>query len=277
MGLLAVDVTAFGVVMSADSQLVEIVDGETPVIHTRGRQRRNPITTRVGGGFVGLIGFAGTESIESIPTAEWIRRFSVESAADEIDSFCERLGKQLTSVWRRQNVPTVLEILIGGEVSGDVQFWYVRNSAGLRPDGLHHGPAAQFAVENDLDRNYIPRDAAPGEAKDDVLGRNMYSFRQGVLLPASPVFDGFAQLMGLLYGAGVQGFSPLASLDDVGQYARVRMEFLKRLCTSKYGIYAPQIDPPIAGDVHVYGVTRKGEVREYVKGRHDVRTIRAGR
>ena len=63
-----------------------------------------------------------------------------------------------------------------------------------------------------------------------------YSFRQGVLLPASPVFDGFAQLMGLLYGSGVPGFSPLASLDDVGHYARVRMEFLKRLCTSKYGI-----------------------------------------
>ncbi len=225
MGLLAVDVTAFGVVMSADSQLVEISDGQSRVPYSRGRQKRDPIIMRVGGGFVGLIGYAGTEVIESLPTSEWIRRFSVAWTNDGIATFCDRLGAQLTSVWQQAGLTSVLEILVSGEVSGDVQFWYVRNSAGIRLDGLHNAPAAQFRVENDLDRNYIPNDAQPGEDKAAVLGRQMYSFRQGVLLPASPVFDGFAQLMGLLYGSGVPGFSPLASLDDVGHYARVRMEF----------------------------------------------------
>jgi hypothetical protein len=39
MGLLAVDVSAFGVVMSADSQPVELLDGETRVL---AQARRTP-------------------------------------------------------------------------------------------------------------------------------------------------------------------------------------------------------------------------------------------
>ena len=34
---------------------------------------------------------------------------------------------------------------------------------------------------------------------------------------------------------------------------------------------------PIGGDVHVYGVSREGEIREYVKHRGDVRIRRPGR
>jgi hypothetical protein len=55
------------------------------------------------------------------------------------------------------------------------------------------------------------------------------------------------------------------------------MEFLKRLSTSKYGIYAPSVPSPVGGDVHVYGVDLSGAVFEYVKGRHDVKTLRPGR
>jgi hypothetical protein len=277
MGFLAVDVSAFGVVMSADSQRVDISDGKNQVIKSRGTERRNPIVVRVGGGFVGLVGFAGTEAIQGLETAEWLRRFITDTSGDDVATFCGRLGKRLTEIWLDDGLKTVMEILVSGEVGGDVQFWYVRNSAGLRLNGFHNASADKFAVVNELDDGYIPKDSQPGEAKADVLRRLMYSIRQGVLLPASPVFDGFANLMGTLYGGQVAGFDPMSSLDDVGQYARVRMEFLKRLCSSKHGIYAPHADSPVGGDVHVYGVTVSGEVREYVKARHDVKIVRPGR
>ena len=277
VALLAVDVTQWGVVMSADSQQVEIRGGENRTVSTPGWQARDPILPRVGGGFVGLVGFAGTEEVESLVTAEWLRQFVSHTSTDDVESFCRRLGARLTDVWRDGQLETVLEILVAGEVGGDVQFWYVRNSAGLRADGFHNPPAEQFAVENDLDRNYVPKDTRPGESKDQLLARVAYSFRQGVLVPASPVFDGFTSVLTTLYVHHLAGFVPVASLDDVGQFARVRMEFLKRLCTSSYGIYAEGVPTPIGGVVHVYGVGRDGVVREYVKKRRDVRELRAGR
>lgn len=78
VALLVVDVFAHGVVMSAESQPVEILGGENRVLATGARQTRNPIVARVGGGFVGLVGFAGTEQIEGVTTREWLRRFIAE-------------------------------------------------------------------------------------------------------------------------------------------------------------------------------------------------------
>jgi hypothetical protein len=91
--------------------------------------------------------------------------------------------------------------------------------------------------------------------------------RQGVLLPGATVFDAFGGLMRVLYVREYEGFVPLVSLDDLGQFARVRMELLKRLCSPKYGIAEPDFQTPISGVVHVYGVSRDGEICEYVKGR----------
>jgi hypothetical protein len=277
MGLLAVDVTSFGVVMSADSQAVTILDGRNEISVQHGGRSRNPMVIRCGGGFVGLVGFAGTEEIEGKLTAEWLRNFSAAWPQESVGTFCERLSDTLTGVWRQTDLSSVLEILVTGEVQGDVQFWYVRNSQGLREDGKHAAPADSFHVENDLDVNYIPHDQQVGETKEDVLRTRMYSFRQGVLLPASPVFDAFTSLMTQIYAGRVEGFSPLGSLDDVGQFARVRMEFLKRLCTAKYGIYEVGTPTPVGGVVHVFGVARTGEIRKYVKGRNDVQTVRPGR
>jgi hypothetical protein len=65
----------------------------------------------------------------------------------------------------------------------------------------------------------------------------MYSFRQGVLLPAAPVFDAFSQILTMLYVHGIDGFEPVASLDDLAYFARQRMEFLRRLSSKKHGIY----------------------------------------
>jgi hypothetical protein len=269
VGLLAVDVTAHGVVMSADSQPVEIVGTENRVLATSGWQTRTPIVVRVGGGFVGLVGYVGTEQIDGVQATTWLSRFSAERPADDLKTFCEGLVATLTGVWQRDGLDSVLEILVTGEVSGDLQFWFVRNSRVIGD--------RQFNAVNDLDLNYIPAHLAPGETKPDVLARVMFSFRQGVLFPASPVFDGFSMVLGAIYAGNTEGFEPLSSLDDVGHYARVRMEFLKRLCTAKYGIFKPGTPTTVAGDVHVLGVGPDGRVAEYRKHRNQTRFVRAGR
>lgn len=156
MALLAVDVTEHGVVMSADSQLVEILPGDNRVLGSPGARSRNPIVIRTGGGFVGLVGSAGTEQIQNRSTAQWLQRFSGSWPSDDVGAFCDRLAATLTDVWRTDRLRSVLEVLVTGEVAGDVQFWFVRNSQGLRQsDWKHNEPAAAFASENDLDKNYI--------------------------------------------------------------------------------------------------------------------------
>jgi hypothetical protein len=277
VGILAVDVTAHGVVMSADSQRVQILGGENRVQVTPGQRSRLPIVERLGGGFVGLVGFAGTEEIEEKKTAQWLRAFSAAHPEDDIADFCVGLAEDLTRAWNAEGLSSILEILVTGEVSGDVRFWYVRNSDGLRTtDWKHYDPLPEFHAENDLDMNYIPRDSVMGETKDELLRRAMYSFRQGVVIPAGPVFDAVGEIMESIYARKIEGFAPLSSLDDLGHYARVRMEFLKRLCSADYGIYDPQTPTPVDGVVHVRGVSRRGEIRKYVKGRQEVRTLRPG-
>jgi hypothetical protein len=74
IGLLAVDVSGFGIVMSADSQRVELLDGENRVLAGVPRIR-NPILIRDGGGFRGLIGYVGTEAIDRPSMSEWLSAF----------------------------------------------------------------------------------------------------------------------------------------------------------------------------------------------------------
>lgn len=278
MGVLAVDLTAYGVVMSADSQPVEIVDGETRVEDSAERRVRSPIIQRAAGGFVGLIGFAGTERVEGIGTSEWLRRFNRQAPNDELESFCKRLAETLSEVWQRDGLTSVLEILVTGEIDGEVQFWFVRNSQGLRPDGTHKARADAFKAQDDLNA-YLELDGLPGEGKTELVTRRPrpYSFWQGVLVPSSLVFDAFSHLLGTLVGGGVKGFDPIESLDGVGQFARVRMEFLKRLCSPKHGIYSKNTPTPIDGDVHVYGVGLDGRICEYLKHSNQVKTLRDGR
>jgi hypothetical protein len=187
MGILAVDVTTFGVVMSADSQRVEIVGGENRV-QVSGERSRLSIVERFGGGFVGLVGFAGTEEVEGKPTSDWLRRFLAAHPDDDVEALCHGLAADLTRAWNDNELASILEILVAGEVSGDVQFWYVRNSDGLvDANWKHHPPRPAFHAENDLDKNYVAPNLQPGETKDELLGRTMFSFRQGVVLPTAPV------------------------------------------------------------------------------------------
>jgi hypothetical protein len=162
MGLLAVDVSRFGVVMSADSQPVELLDGETRVLAQAGERRtRNPILIRDAGGFKGFTGFVGTETIGKRTTRDWLTTFGTSHAHENLSAYAGALGDELTQEWRRLGLSSIIEILISGVEDGEVRFWFVRNSLGSlvdlkrkigaerRPLELH--PLRLRAVEGEAD------------------------------------------------------------------------------------------------------------------------------
>lgn len=176
-------------------------------------------------------------------------------------------------MWKGLGLQSVLEILISGVENGDVRFWFVRNSQGLYDhDWTYKPPKQDFDVVDDLDGRYMPRDLQPGQTKEELLRERTYSFRQGVLLPAAPVFDAFSQILAMLYTHGVDGFEPVGSLDDLAYFARQRMEFLKRLSSKKHGIYTKS-PAPLGGEVHVVGVDRNGVMKTYPKIRAQAKVI----
>lgn len=273
IGLLAVDVSGFGVVMSADSRPVELLDGENRVL-AGGPRIRDPILIREGGGFRGFIGYVGTEAIDGQTMRHWLSAFGTAHTDETLAAYADAHAEALTKEWQRLGLSSVLEIFISGVEEGKVRFWYVRNSEGLYDRDLtFKQPTSEFRAVDDLDGNYMPRDLSAGQTKEQLLETRLYSFRQGVLLPAAPVFDAFGTILGTIYAHGVDGFEPVASLDDLAYFARQRMEFLKRLYSDKHGIYKKS-PPPLGGAVHVRGVTLEGEIREYPKQRGQVKTLR---
>lgn len=277
MGVLALDVSGYGVVMSADSQPVALLDGETRVLNTTGQQNRNPILIREEGGFVGLVGFVGTEKIDGIPTRDWLRAFGDKRPQETLPEYANSLAAALSKEWQEHGLSSALEVFISGVENADVRFWYVRNSQGLYDhDWTFKKPSAQFRAVDDLDQNYIAQDLHPGQTKEQLLKSRMYHFRQGVLRPAALVFDAFSLIMNSIYASGVPGFEPIDSLDDLAYFARQRIEFLKRLHSAQHGIYK-QRPAPIGGKVHVFGVKVDGELREYPKQRDQARTLVLGR
>lgn len=275
MGLLALDVSAYGVVMSADSQGVELLAGRNLVLTSRAQRMRNPLVISRGGGFTGLIGYVGTEEIGGRTTRDWLETFVREHPDKPLPALANGLARGLTEEWTRLGLASVLEIFISGVENGDVRFWYVRNSSGLYDhDWTVKEPSAEFRAVDDLDGNYVPRDRQGGQTKEELLKTRMYSFRMGVLLPAAPVFDAFAEIIGTIYARGIEGFEQVASLDDLAYFARQRMEFLKRLYSADHGVHKTSAAPaPIGGIVHVLGVSRDGEVRQYPKKREQAKTI----
>jgi hypothetical protein len=273
MGLLAVDVSTFGVVMSADSQPIEALGGQTHVIEQQGGLTRCPIVIRNEAGFAGFTGYVGTEEIGGRTIRDWLKAFGSQHAGVSLADYAAVLGRELSAVWKTFGLQSVLEILIGGVENGDVRFWYVRNSQGLNDHDLSYKPPKQdFDVVDDLDGRYMPRDLQPGQTKDELLRQRTYSFRQGVLLPAAPVFDAFGQILAMLYTHRVDGFEPVGSLDDLAYFARQRMEFLKRLSSDKHGIYTKS-PAPLGGEVHVLGVDRSGVMKTYPKIRAQAKVI----
>jgi len=77
---------------------------------------------------------------------------------------------------------------------------------------------------------------------------------------------------GVVISADSQPVDPVASLDDLAYLARQRMEFLKRLYSQKHGIYTKS-SAPLDGEVHVFGVNRKGVMKTYPKIRSQAKEI----
>lgn len=272
MGILTLDVSRYGVVMSADSQPVELLDGGNRVTHTRTQRSRNPIVVRRGGGFTGLVGFVGRERIAGKPTREWLEMFSAHHPTDSLSTYCVALAEELSRRWQHQQLRSGLWVFVSGVEGSDVRFWYVCNVGGVNPDGSYIKPRTTFAAVDDLDANYIKRDLAPGQTKSQLLRTRMYLFRNGVLKPSAMVFDAFNNTLQRIYAERIPGFPPVRSLDDLAFLDRQRMEFAKRLFSPQHGIAkAPSLG--IAGTVHVMGVTLTGEIRAYHKLRGQVKTI----
>jgi hypothetical protein len=265
VGVLTVDLSVFGVVMTADSQPIEALSGQTRILGQPGRHHtRNPILKRQAGGFTGFVGFVGTEQIGGKTTRDWLDGFGARHATAGLHAYATELGEELTQEWERHGLCSVLEILISGVEQGEVRFWYVRNSDGLNPDGTYCAPKTGFDAVDDFDGNYVPRDLGPGQTKQELLRERLYFFRQGALLPAAAVFDTFTGIVSMLYAQGIAGFTPIASLDDLGFSARQRLEFVKRLYSKRHGIFREAL-APIGGKVHVVGVDRQGAVKDYSK------------
>ena len=93
MGLLAVDVSAFGVVMSADSQPIEALGGQTRVLTQRGDLTRCPIVIRNEGWFAGFTGYVGTEEIDGSPTRDWLTAFASRHAGISLADYAAALGR----------------------------------------------------------------------------------------------------------------------------------------------------------------------------------------
>jgi len=260
MGVLTVDLTGFGVVMSADSDPIQALDGTTRIlVDPKRNHTRNPILKREAGGFAGYVGYVGTEEIEGRTTRDWLETFGRRHATETLAEYAAALGGDLTDVWQRTGLTSVLEILIAGYDNGDVCFWFVRNSNGLNDgDGTYRAPKAVFDAANDLDDNIVRQS---GEAKEDYLRTHLLSFRQGALYPASRIFDLFRDILGELFAAQIPGFAPVASVDDLRPFARQRLEFIKRLYDMKHGIYRAPV-APIGGKVHVVGVAPDTVLRD---------------
>ena len=96
-------------------------------------------------GSFGLVGFVGTELIEGTETARWLRRFDSDWPSDDLETFCSRLASLLTKVWRRDALRSVLEILVAGEISGDLQFWFVRSLDRGTPEVWTDQPVSRWA------------------------------------------------------------------------------------------------------------------------------------
>jgi hypothetical protein len=273
LGLLALDVSQFGVVMSADSQPVELLDGRHQVIVQPGQLHRDPIIVRRGGGFSGLVGYVGRERIDGTPTRSWLEKFSTRHPTDALPDFCGALAFELTRQWQRQRFKSALILFVSGVEAREARFWFVHNTQGLYdPAWTYIRPTQTFQAIDDLDGNYVAGDLLPGQTKEQLLRTRMYFFRNGVLRPSASIFDAFSGIIGSIYAQRVRGFAPIASLDDLAFFDRQRMEFTKRLYSSKHGI-ATLKRSPINGTVHVRSVARDGTIKEYGKLRSQIKTL----
>lgn len=76
MGLLTVDVTGLGVVMTSDRQPIVLGDGSLAVLDLNAQSKELKIIERHAAGFDGLLGYVGTERIGSATVRSVIERIN---------------------------------------------------------------------------------------------------------------------------------------------------------------------------------------------------------
>lgn len=251
MGLLALDVSRFGVVMSADSQPIQLLAGRNRIQRLSGQRSRNPIILRCTGGFIGLVGYVGRSEVHGIETRSWLERFGAQNPGISVADYCNALREALTSEWQRRRSKSALWIFVSGMEATEIRFWFVSNTYGaINRDGTYSTVRTSFNAVNDLDENYIAPDLSQGLAatKEQLLRRRIYFFRNGALWPSTMIFDAFSGIVQSLYAQRLRGFPPIRSLDDLAFVDRQRMEFTKRIYNPEYGISRAAV-PAIGGVV----------------------------
>ena len=262
MGLLTADVTPIGVVLTGDSQPVELRESSYTVVPVAGQRRRPCLVAHAGPGFSVALGFVGTEWVGGAGTHSWLERFSAANRALGLDDFCGALSEALTDEWTRHSHDTCLWVFISGASEGRPVFRAVRNCGPDMDERLLYteiGPS--FCWHDDL-ANHIEMYGQPGESDIQTLWHHMANYRNGVLLPAVEITDRFQRLLEALFTGGSDGFAAVGTLDAYASIVKMRAEFVKRLFDSEKGICTAE-ERPIDGAVYVWSVGLDGEIRNH--------------
>ena len=250
--------------MSSDSQPVEIVPGAVRALNVQGQRRRDRIIERHSGGFDGLIGYVGTETIGAAPTRTFLEGFNTRHPDLSLAEFAMRLASELSSDWVEHALATGLWIFLAGAENGELRFWWLFN--GQMEAGHYVNLRPSFRAVNDLDEDAIPRMMREHGlvSKTAVLDRIALFFRNGALEPSALVLDDFTNIIGKLYSGAYPGFCPIASLAEYASFVRMRQEFVKRIFDRAKGIHRGG-DPPIGGVVYVRSVSPTGAITSHGK------------
>jgi hypothetical protein len=251
MGILTADVTPLGVVMTGDSQPVELRESSYSVLPPAGQRQRQCLVAGGGSDFKAALGFVGTEWIGEQTTFVWLREFVSANPNLSLDDFCTSLAAALTDEWTQNSYETVLWIFVCG-ASGEVPvFRAIRNCGDIMDENLLYtevGPT--FKWVDDL-ANHIEQHGPLTQASA--------LYRNGVLLPAAGIHDRFSKMLEQLVAGGFRGFEPVSSLGAYAAIVKMRAEFVKRMFDQEKGVYKAE-DRPIGGVVFVWRVELDGSI-----------------
>ena len=257
MGLLTVDVTPYGIVMTGDSQPIDL-GGSTWWVNSTATRNRNPVVPLTLSTFRGLVGYVGTEQIDGKPTRQWLEGALAANRAAALSELCTELARALTTIWTNNAVETLLSIFIAGYEGSEPRFWWVSN--GEPP--METVPST-FAAVDDLDGHWFPQHAKAGEkTASELVAKTAPSFRRGVL-EAAVIFDCFRDLVDSLILGGLIGQIP--TLDHFVAYARFRFELAKRIYDPRYGFITADRPAIVGNTIHAYSVDPTGIVNEHGK------------
>jgi hypothetical protein len=271
VGLLTVDVTRLGVVMTCDSLPVEFAEGVVRPLSTNPTAwKRDAIIVRRTAGFAGLVGSVGTEEIGSVPTRRFLEAAEARTQGMMLGDFCGDLASRLTAAWNAHSVATCLVVFVAGVEVGEPRFWVIVNGDFDERTSTYLRIGADFRPVDNLAPLCQPNGGSTVRA---LLEHRVLFFRSGAALtPAAIVSDQFnAMLESILLGQS-QGFTPATSIEKYAALVRMRQEFVKRLFELDKGVY--DIDPPpIGGQIYVRSVALDGTISDHGKNVRDLRRL----